>query len=400
MVFERNERGRAGGGLWLGSTWIRDATQNTFRENAGQSGGALWLGNSSPDAELRDNLFCENEATRDGGAVFVNTLGADQQWWNNRWLANRADNGGAIASYGAALQVLHGNLLGNSAGSGSAIVTQSSVYLRSSLVGWNTGSAAIEAAADGEGHLTYSLFYANAVDDVKGAVDVDIATAFDVDPMLHHFAPALGCDAEDDYYNFQSPLVDLGDPANLADPDGSRNDIGAWGALGDTPSGPWAIDLDQDGTPRLYDCVDADADIHPGIVDGGYDGIDANCDLADDFDLDFDGWSPPEDCDDADPSKSPDGVDTEDADGNCDLIVDYDGDGSPRSEDCDDTDPEVHPGAIEDPGTARDLDCTGPNDVVRGLVPATCATSAGRTGGVAGWAALLVIAARRRGRNP
>jgi hypothetical protein len=59
------------------------------------------------------------------------------------------------------------------------------------------------------------------------------------------------------------------------------------------------------GTPLYGDCDDADGDAYPGDQeDELYDGLDANCDGANDFDGDGDGWMPPQ---------LPDGSDTQPA---------------------------------------------------------------------------------------
>ncbi|MCB9674797.1 MAG: putative metal-binding motif-containing protein [Alphaproteobacteria bacterium] len=131
------------------------------------------------------------------------------------------------------------------------------------------------------------------------------------------------------------------------------------------------------GTALLTgDCDDADSAVHPDAEEVWYDGLDANCDGANDFDRDGDGYTAPGgvpggaaplggDCDDADPSVNPgatevwyDGVD-QDCDGSDD---DRDGDGYPASTDCDDTEPAVHPGATDVPYDGVDSDCDGAHD--------------------------------------
>lgn len=86
-----------------------------------------------------------------------------------------------------------------------------------------------------------------------------------------------------------------------------------------------AGDADGDGWEEAAgDCDDADAAVHPEARERWYDGQDANCDGADDFDADADGFKPTWlgglDCDDFDPRRRPgmperagDGIDA-----NCD----------------------------------------------------------------------------------
>jgi hypothetical protein len=109
------------------------------------------------------------------------------------------------------------------------------------------------------------------------------------------------------------------------------------------------FDLDADGWRTPADCDDHDHRVHPGALDTPYDGVDADCDGADDYDQDGDGVPFPSDCDDADPAVG--GPDS--------LFLDADGDGYGASGsaaatcddagavlvggDCDDADAEIHP---------------------------------------------------------
>ncbi len=75
------------------------------------------------------------------------------------------------------------------------------------------------------------------------------------------------------------------------------------------------------------DCDDEDPTVHPGAEDAWYDGVDSDCDRADDHDADADGWtwqgSGGEDCDDDDPAVHPGTIDwSDDADTDCDGVVD------------------------------------------------------------------------------
>lgn len=146
-----------------------------------------------------------------------------------------------------------------------------------------------------------------------------------------------------------------------------------------------------DYSETLGDCDDGDSAIHPGAEEV-CDGIDNDCDGVDDppdqawyLDQDGDGWGGEEivacaqpsegieqggDCDDGDPSVFPGAEETwyDGVDGNCDGADDYDADGDgyavdvPAEEDCDDGDPTVYPGAPDVCDDGIDADCDGGED--------------------------------------
>ncbi|MBN1335460.1 MAG: FG-GAP repeat protein, partial [Deltaproteobacteria bacterium] len=154
---------------------------------------------------------------------------------------------------------------------------------------------------------------------------------------------------------------------------------------------PW-IDQDGDGYSESEgDCDEGDAGIHPGATEVPFDGVDQDCDGADSYDADGDGYDSEDwggdDCDDSNVNIHPgavelclDGVDN-DCDGHVDwadvngdgiddclyecpdpyMDPDQDDDGAVRGEcggnDCDDLDPDVFPGAMEIPYDGKDNDC-------------------------------------------
>ncbi len=138
------------------------------------------------------------------------------------------------------------------------------------------------------------------------------------------------------------------------------------------------------------DCDDEEPDVHADQDEQWYDGLDRDCDGADDYDRDGDGWVPADvtyrptagvpgtgqldvgDCDDDDasihdgaPDAWYDGVDSN-CRGDDDYDRDLDGFRTPAGGgmDCDDTvnGATVYPGALERLGDALDGDCDGGND--------------------------------------
>jgi hypothetical protein len=171
-----------------------------------------------------------------------------------------------------------------------------------------------------------------------------------------------------------SPLRDAGDPdPAYNDPDGSRNDIGAYG-------GPGAdlVDADLDGVFDDLDCDEAADTIYYGADEVPWDDIDQDCDGADLIDVDQDGFvalqANGDDCDDEAAGVHPGATDVpyDGIDQNCDgkSELDLDGDGAigalAGGTDCDDTDPTIHPGAVEAWYDGVDQNCDG-NDLDRDL---------------------------------
>jgi hypothetical protein len=144
-------------------------------------------------------------------------------------------------------------------------------------------------------------------------------------------------------------------------------------------------DADGDGYETVdaaggTDCDDGDATINPAAEETWYDDVDQNCDGANDYDRDEDGYEAETDdhdvpagmadCNDTDPSFNPGAEDTpyDNRDSNCDDANDYDYDGDGyesddygRGSDCDDADPLVNRDGRE-ALNGKDDDCDGETD--------------------------------------
>lgn len=139
-------------------------------------------------------------------------------------------------------------------------------------------------------------------------------------------------------------------------------------------------DADDDGFDSIEagggDCDDADPDVYPGALDEWYDGVDSNCDNADDFDQDGDGFQTAVyndepaggggDCQDNNADMYPGAEDVwyDGLDSDCDGSNDYDQDGDGYDaligggSDCDDSDPTVNVDNVEKLNGLDD-DCNG-----------------------------------------
>ncbi len=155
-----------------------------------------------------------------------------------------------------------------------------------------------------------------------------------------HYGPTLGeIDCDDGAFDVNPDADEICGDGVDNDCDDAIDDAGAFAPT-------WYPDLDGDtftgldtvvacaqpakhlaAPSALADCNDLDGSIRPNAVEIWYDGVDQNCDDADDFDQDGDGYRSAAHTDDGD--------------------------------DCDDVDDLVHPGATEICDNFRDDDCDG-----------------------------------------
>ena len=234
------------------------------------------------------------------------------------------------------------------------------------------------------------------------------------------------CDDENPDWQVEQPVEvfynGVDDNCSDADLDGDQDGDGFWAldyADRVMANGGEPIDVAPEAQG---DCIDDDAETHPGALDEPYDGRDQDCKGEDDYDQDRDGYVPEEylglptagvdgsgllpggDCNDYVENVRPDLVEDcstphdDDCDGSTNGVdvrgctqyfEDYDRDGFGGSEsrcqceadfvyavtnstDCNDIDGDTYPGAFDLPYDGRDADCANNDDFDRdkdGYVP-------------------------------
>lgn len=386
-----------GGALQIDRPTSLDVVQVHFCGNDAVAGGAIY-GEASTSLTLRNSTFVENTGTS-GGALYLTGSG------------------------GWTLQNL--SVLGSSGGTSGAVrVDDTAITVRNTLIAWSTGAGLGRSGAAAP-TIEYSAFFSNAGGHLDNAT-LGVGNLVDEEPRLVNFTRNGDCGDDDLWPTPYSPLIDRGHPDSaFDDPDGSRNDIGAYGGPQSEPS-RHLTDADLDGYSAVRDCNDASDVAYPG-ADEICNGQDDDCNgLVDDSpidtasyfpDVDQDGfgdWTsgvsvvacdPPDgyvdndlDCDDRNELINPAAEEQcDDVDWNCDgdphrgaidavtWSVDLDGDGygdqatavvaclrpdasysvfPNGATDCDDSDPNIHPG-MTDTCDGTDTNCSGDeNDAI------------------------------------
>jgi len=406
--FDGNTASEAGGAVathGIGAPGELVVTTTTFEGNtAGDEGGGLAASDHGL-VELEDDLFCGNEAVVAGGGAWVN---GDPVWVSlSDFVGNGAATGGGLTLISAPDSlVVNNDFLANEATDGGAFsAAASDVSFLNNVVMGNTGTGG--TAYTTTGVLDYNLFWDNTPADLSKPLAAAAGPGnLYTDPLLTDFSDDGDCDNDDLTPQPGSPLIDAGDPT-LADPGGSRSDIGS--VVDQTLEPP--EDLDGDGVYTPDDCDDTDNTVFPGATEDCTN-VDRDCsgdpyDAANGIDYyedaDEDGFGNPlssvnqceppagyvtdgTDCRDDDADIFPGATEVcNGLDDDCDTIVDDgitttwypDGDGDgwgagasvdqcdqpvgyvDLDGDCDDTDPDIYPTAPDAPGDGVDSNCDG-----------------------------------------
>lgn len=226
---------------------------NRVEENSGTPGnGALFGELRSASAEVTHNLFLRNRSSPPTGACRPSAMGVGGTGLlvaNNVFDANRSQRGAdwtadctsGVIGIGFYALVYNNLLLDNVGEHGLAHLTGTEVDFRNNIV----------AGGDGSGGGVYFF------EGLPGESLVEFNASWHVPPPTFGGEPVIGAGnietdcllrdvvSGDFTLASDSPCIDAGDPASdLADPDGSRGDIGPFGG----PLGDW-IPLPAEGAP-------------------------------------------------------------------------------------------------------------------------------------------------------
>ena len=227
-----------GGGIYIGDHARGDILDNDIYENSAWSrGGGIYSGPLSAGtytlmvgggaSNIRGNRIAGNSADSDGGISIVSlSTGSQVILANNLIASNSGDflSGSGISAYQSSVRIINNTIAGNSGGSQPGYGVYASgtgiVEIRNNIVVQN-GEYGVCAPATAV--LAYNDVYGHSVaNDCNGTVPG--TGSMSVDPMFAD--PAHG----DFHVRPGSPTIDAGDPAApFNDPNGTRNDMGAYG---------------------------------------------------------------------------------------------------------------------------------------------------------------------------
>ena len=362
--------------LELAGSTISDANaSNTYSR-----GGALYVYPSADRVRMTDVQMLSNEAGYGGGAYVENGDGFAApveigfEFFGGSMEGNTSGlhGGGLYVEDGYAvlssLTVAENHAYGSGVGYGGGAMVSDDGFLESWGVTWRDNLAGNDeglVGAEGEGGAVFvEEGYWVALDDVWESNSVLAGGGSSLEDG--GCGPDAGVAGSLMYEGFP-PII----PNETCFAAGFVTDDDGDGFAG-------GGSLDALGQVLGVDCNDGRPDIHPEAEDTPYDGIDQDCDGADDDDVDGDGHQSSEaavdgdDCDDSDRLIGPHAVDRpyDGVDANCDEADDFDadGDGYRSAEetedglDCDDLNETINPLAPEIHYDGIDQDCFEGNE--------------------------------------
>ena len=221
-----------GGGLYLGNS-RGTVAHNKIIGNEAWHSGAVTIGGPT---WVYGNLIAHNWADYNPGIVISGACGATIEGnviWDN--FADYQSGAGIYVSDSGPHRIINNTVVGTQGGPGwigSGIIAGPNTEVRNNIVAFNER---VGIAAEEETVLEYNLVYGH---------DTDYSGAPPGEGSISE--PPLFVDLANGDFHLQpdSPGIDVGDPrAEFNDPDGNRNDMGAYGG----PVFVVLVDRDRDG---------------------------------------------------------------------------------------------------------------------------------------------------------
>ncbi|MCB9682682.1 MAG: hypothetical protein H6733_14550 [Alphaproteobacteria bacterium] len=270
VVVRDNRASTDGGGIWLLGCTLQGA-RVTVDGNTAHDGGGLYIDQS--DVSLVDARLLRNDASRDGGAIYADTLAQSVVITNSVLASNTAADGAALWWHGSTGVVFQGIfdqlVLADNVATASVVqVDRGRLHFFDDLFVGNQGATLLDGGANL--FVLYPLFWDNT-----GALWSDPSIA---PPEVWTVAPDVlhrtdDGDPTDDVWTLRpgSALRDGGHP-DRRDPDASRAGLGpAGGASAPAFAGLDGVDADGDGMSDGWEVrfgLDRTVDDGGGDLDG------------------------------------------------------------------------------------------------------------------------------------
>ena len=229
----------AGGGVFCEFASRPVISNNAISGNSADWGGGIYCSdNSSPT--ITNNIIKGNSATSgDGGGIYC--WASSPTISNNTISGNSAGNlgGGIVCLFDCNPTISGNSISGNSAGNygGGAFCIESSPTISNNLISGNSArfGGGICCLLNSSATITNTILWADTAPDGPEILGDPTVTYCDVqggwpgegnidaDPMF------VGPHNDDFHLRWHSPCIDAGDPDPIYnDPDGTRNDMGAF----------------------------------------------------------------------------------------------------------------------------------------------------------------------------
>jgi predicted outer membrane repeat protein len=333
--FDGNEATGDGGAVYVDSGDSITLRACELLDNVSSaSGGGLFV-RDVEEVSVTRSLFYANVASDEGGGALEQASSDAGTWTNNRFVENEADAGGGLALIDCAddTYVVNNSFVGNSADSdgGHLYVDGGSLEFINNLGGLAQDGGAVygDSTAADSGDFYYNAMWSNTGSGSSGSSDYggELSDPAGTDGNLTDDPDLVAYTLDGDESDDDLHLGTGSVAIDVGHPAIVDPD-GSPSDLG-AYGGPDALwsDEDEDGWYDTSDCDDSDPDIHPGAEEVAYDGIDQDCDGQDLVDVDEDGFE-----------------------------------GGSSGDDCDDEDATVNPDATEIYYDGVDQDCDGLSD--------------------------------------